>query len=347
MNPISLPVHPKDATAKILKSISNKRAEDVLNRRFGIRGKKHTLEAIGKQYGITRERVRQIEEAAMKSLAENDSVKAELVSITPQLKEHLQNHGGVSEEGRYFSSVADEKYHPHLNFLLLLARPVSRKEEDEKHHNRWYVADETLAKAETVVHRVMNELDDKKKVVSESDLWNMFERHTREVFGFSKDEKAVKSYMSIAKSIAKNPYGEYGLVHWPEINPVGVRDKTYVVLPKNGKPLHFTDVAKQINKVGWSRKRSAHPQTVHNELIKDSRFVLVGRGMYALKEWGYEPGTVKDVLLSVMKSAGKPLSKEEIIKRVGEKRIVKANTVLLNLQDKKKFRRIDTGYSLV
>ncbi len=347
MNPISLSVHPKDATAKILKCVSNKRAEDVLTRRFGIRGKKATLEAIGKQYGITRERVRQIEEAAMKSLADNDSVKAELVSFAPQLKDHLLNHGGVSEEKRYFNSVVDEKFHPHLNFLLLLARPVFHKEEDEKHYTRWHAGDESLSKAETVVHRVTNELEEKKKVVSESDLWNMFEKHARETFGTAKDERSVESYMSIAKPIAKNPYGEYGLVHWPEINPVGVRDKAYVVLTKLGKPLHFTEVAKQINKVGWSRKRSAHPQTVHNELIKDNRFVLVGRGMYALKEWGYEPGTVKDVLVSVMKSAGKPLSKDEIIKRIGEKRIVKANTVFLNLQDKRKFKKMDTGYTLV
>jgi len=119
-----------------------------------------------------------------------------------------------------------------------------------------------------------------------------------------------------------------------------------VVLAKHEKPLHFTEVAKAINKSGWSR-RTAHPQTVHNELIKDNRFVLVGRGLYALKQWGYEPGTVKDVLVSVLKQSVRPMSKDEITKKVLEKRMVKENTILLNLQDKKKFKRAGEGYTLV
>ena len=347
MERINLSVHPKDATTKILKTLSSKRAEDVLAKRFGIKGPgRHTLESIGKSYGITRERVRQIEEAGMKALAENNEVQKELQALHPAFRNHLSNHGGVSEEKRYLNSLADEKFHPHVNFILSLGKPVHKAEEDDNHHHRWFVDDETLNKAQTVVSRVVDELDVKKTVVSEDGLADLFANHAREVFGEPKDEKSIKSYMSIAKSISKNPYNEYGLVSWPDINPRGVRDKAYVVLAKHEKPLHFTEVAKAINKSGWSR-RTAHPQTVHNELIKDNRFVLVGRGLYALKQWGYEPGTVKDVLVSVLKQSVRPMSKDEITKKVLEKRMVKENTILLNLQDKKKFKRAGEGYTLV
>ena len=114
-----------------------------------------------------------------------------------------------------------------------------------------------------------------------------------------------------------------------------MKDKAYLVFKKENKPLHFTEVASLID--------SALPQTVHNELIKDSRFVLVGRGIYALKEWGYERGYVKDVIFKVLKSAQKPLDREEILEKVLEQRIVKKNTVLLNLSNKNYFLRTSEG----
>ena len=68
------------------------------------------------------------------------------------------------------------------------------------------------------------------------------------------------------------------------------------------------------------KMRRTHPQTVNNELIKDPRFVLIGRGLYALSEWGYEPGTVKDVLVQILKDSGKALRKEDVLQLISERR---------------------------
>ena len=155
----------------------------------------------------------------------------------------------------------------------------------------------------------------------------------------------LESYLSISKLIKQNPYGEFGLVSWPTIRPRGVKDKAYAVMARAAKPMHFRDVAAAISKSGWSNRR-AHPQTVHNELIKDPRFVLVGRGLYALSEWGYTPGTVSDVIASVLKAAKRPLSKDEVSKRVLDARMVKPNTVFLNLQNRDLFRKTPGGYTL-
>jgi len=148
------------------------------------------------------------------------------------------------------------------------------------------------------------------------------------------------SYIGLCREISKNPFDEWGLIDSPEVSPKGVKDKSYLIFKQEKKPLHFTQVAELINQTAFGG-RQAHFQTVHNELIKDPRFVLVGRGTYALADWGYEPGTVRDVLVSVLKNAKGGLNKEEIIKIVQAKRLVKENTILLNLQNKKVFKKID------
>jgi hypothetical protein len=112
-----------------------------------------------------------------------------------------------------------------------------------------------------------------------------------------------------------------------------------MVLSKKGEPMHFSEVSTSIGKLIG---RSVHMQTVHNELIKDNRFVLVGRGLYALKDWGYEPGVVRDVIVNMLKHDG-PMAKENIISIVSEKRFVKPNTILINLENKKYFKKLPDG----
>ena len=161
----------------------------------------------------------------------------------------------------------------------------------------------------------------------------------------STTDQALASYISTSKNINSNVFEQYGLAHWPEINPRGMKDKAYLVLKRLNKPLHFMQVASEIEKAGLAKKQ-AHPQTVHNELIKDSRFVLVGRGTYALTDWGYVPGTIKDVIAKSLSKSPKPLSKEEIVSAVLDQRQVKENTILLNLQNRKLFKKTGEGYIL-
>jgi DNA-directed RNA polymerase delta subunit len=127
----------------------------------------------------------------------------------------------------------------------------------------------------------------------------------------------------------------WGFSFWPEINPKNVRDKAYNVFKKSQKPLHFREVASLVG--------NALAQTVHNELIKDPRFVLVGRGLYALREWGFEPGTVREVILKILKEKNRPMNQKEILAEVLKRRWVKKNTVLCNLQNKKYFKKTKEG----
>jgi thioredoxin reductase len=108
---------------------------------------------------------------------------------------------------------------------------------------------------------------------------------------------------------------------------------------RNGSPMHFKEVADSISK---TFNKKVHYATCHNELIKDPRFVLVGRGMYALSEWGYKAGIAREVIRDILKRDG-PLSKEEVVKRVNKERYFKTNTILVNLVNQKYFKKNKSG----
>ncbi|QQG45399.1 MAG: hypothetical protein HYW89_00475 [Candidatus Sungiibacteriota bacterium] len=346
MSNSNLSIKPDLVVKTMMDRLPTRRMRDVLKRRFGLAGRRQTLEAIGKEYKITRERVRQIEADALRHLAKPENIK-EAEPVLAALHDHIKEHGGVMAEGHLMATASEAKHYPHVALLLDVGKDFYRVPEDDRHRHRWAVDKDSAAGGEKVISGVVRDLEKIGKPVTRVVLYDLISRNAKEVLRDLSVENAADSFLKTSKIIHVNPYGEFGLVSWSTINPRGVRDKAYLVLAKSGNPLHFREVAEGINKAGWS-KRKAHPQTVHNELIKDKRFVLVGRGLYALREWGYEPGVVRDVLASVLKSAGRPLSKDAIIRMVLEKRLVKQPTILLNLQNKSLFKRTDDGkYTLV
>lgn len=96
--------------------------------------------------------------------------------------------------------------------------------------------------------------------------------------------KILYSLMQAIKNLERNKFGHWGIASWQEVKPKTINDKIFLVLKNAGEPLHFTEIARRINDVGFDKK-VANPATVHNELILDNRYILTGRGMYGLKEW--------------------------------------------------------------
>lgn len=342
-----LPFSPREAGKMILKKLSSRRMQDVIRRRFGLSGGKiATLEAIGKEYKITRERVRQIEADALKLLRKGEHTE-ELAPLFGALEARLAHFGGVMAYHRFLAECSDKAHHRDLVLLLNLNKIFQKLPETAVYHERWTLDRQTANAAEKVVSATLADLEKTGSPVAEEKLIALAGRNAGQIMEPAPEAHVLGAYLATSKMIGQNPYGEYGLVAWPTITPTGVKDKAYTALAKAGAPLHFREVASAIDRAGWSKKK-AHPQTVHNELIKDKRFVLVGRGLYGLAEWGLEPGAVREVLVSVFKQAQKPLSKEQAVKLVLEKRNVKAQTVLLNLQNKSLFRKTDNEqYALV
>ncbi|OIO30578.1 hypothetical protein AUJ77_02090 [Candidatus Nomurabacteria bacterium CG1_02_43_90] len=330
---------PKQVVKRLLSSLSP-RALDVMIKRYGLGDdtERMTLEAIGKTYGITRERVRQIENFALASIKKSDSFKKES-STFEELNKLIISMGGVVCEEDFLMHVSkDLSTQNHLYFLLVLGDQFKREKEDDYFRHRWIVDDKVSMKVHEAIRDLYKALSHE-DLIPEGEIVAAFLSHLKDVSDEYKNEEITKRWLSLSKTIAKNPLGEWGVAHSPNVNARGMRDYAYLIIRKHGSPMHFTEVAKAITQI-FGKK--AHIATCHNELIKDSRFVLVGRGLYALSSWGYEKGVVKDVIAKVLKKEG-PLTKKDIIDRVLKERYVKENTVFVNLQDTKLFKRTKDG----
>lgn len=307
--------------SNLLKGLSE-RQKTVLSRRFGLKGgRRETLAFIGKDYKITRERVRQIERDGFLKL---ESQTKKYQKVFQQFKNYLKSNGELKREDLLLNELGQNRWQNQVFFLLNLDKNLERVSETNSFYPFWTINKNSIAKAEKFIEASCLKL---KKIGKPVQL--------KELSFNSLNSKILNSYLEISKKIQKNSENLFGLNTWPEINPKGIKDKAYLVFKKEKGPLHFNQVAQFIDK--------ALPQTVHNELIKDSRFVLVGRGLYVLAEWGYQKGVVKDVILGILKESKEPLTKEEILKRVLRERWVKENTIFLNLNNKKYFAKNSGG----
>lgn len=336
----------KKITGSILASLPSK-AKTVLVRRFGLEGERETLQEIGTSYGITRERVRQIEEFGLRTLRAKKDIFVTHGSVFSNFADYFKDHGNLVREDIALEDLGQKSFAPHIFFLLTIAEPFERKGESDDLYTLWYNTKDALDGAKTVIAKTADLFKKKGVPVSKEELLSWSQEAFLGLSGVPLSREAFFSYIGCAKTIEKNPFGEYGLREFPEIHPRGMRDEAYIVLKRGGAPLHFRTVAQEVTKYRkkyTDERDSANPQTIHNELIKDNRFVLVGRGMYALKEWGYAPGVVRDVIVRVLGSAGKPLLKDEIVRLVREQRFVQDNTIFLNLHNKKYFKRTDEGH---
>ena len=333
MSPIQF--KPKQSTKRLLAVLPD-RARDVLISRYGL-GKnteKMTLDAIGKTYGITRERVRQIENYALTNIRKSDAYKVER-AVFAEMETLLHSLGGIVVEDDFLGHVSkDASAQNHIHFLLVVGDSFGHKKEDEEFKHRWHVDEKLAANIEESLRKLYAGLGDE-DLLPEAEITSKFLEHLESVSEKYKNQEILKRWLSLSKKIGKNAIGEWGVAQSPNIRTKGMRDYAFLVIRKHGSPIHFREVAKQISIIF---KKKAHVATTHNELIKDPRFVLVGRGLYALKEWGYISGVVKDVIRKIIEKNG-PLSKEEIIEKVMKERYVKENTIIVNLQNQKYFKK--------
>ena len=311
-----------------------KRVKNVLIQRFGFeKGKPETLESVGKDFGITRERIRQIQEYAFSDIKREN--KPILDKIYRNFFSYFEKCGGFKKEDILLTDLGEKNFQRYIYFFLTLGEPFFRYYEKKEYFPFWSVNQFSQKNVENTLGLFITELKSRGDLIKAEKLVSNISLKHKNI-----SPKSLFSFLEISKEIGKSSQGLYGLKQWPEIHPRGVRDKTFLTFKKEKKPLHFMEISKLISS-------DTLAQTVHNELIKDPRFVLVGRGIYALKEWGYAAGTVKDVILKILKESKKALTKDEIVKKVLSQRLVKKNTILMSLNDKRYFiKNSDEKYVL-
>jgi len=354
--------NPVETLNALLANLADKE-KDVLTRRFGLgQPDKHTLEEIGQSYGITRERVRQIENLSIKKLMDLRELKEEIKEAESLVVQLLEQYGGVMEETFFLENVLNymTAHADSENSLLFLAEHIfseniDRVYQDKEFNHLWKLGASDVDFLKSVITEMVKIIETNTEPIKLEVLMAKFK--ASEFYQANKDrilalttmleatdedvDKILESYLRASRKIKQDIFDNWGLISWGIVKPKKINDKIYLTLKKAGRPMHFTEIASSINENGFDGK-IAYAPTVHNELILDSKYVLVGRGIYALAEWGYKPGNVADVIEEVLKEDG-PMSKDQIIDKVLAKRNVKRSTVYLSLMNHPGIKKNDKG----
>ncbi|MBI4054321.1 MAG: hypothetical protein HY397_03265 [Candidatus Doudnabacteria bacterium] len=334
--------NPHALVSDILNNLRD-RERQIVTLRYGLaENKPHTLESIGNRLDLTRERVRQIEKESLRQL-KNQEVLSGVNRSMDIIKKTVQDHGSIFGENALIDhlliSSKTERQINSLLFLLELSEYFNLLEETERYHRAWYTPDFELPRLHTFHDSLENILENHGVPLQFDDLKEKFKQHSiyLEMQSYFND-RVIENLIRVSKTVKANPFGEFGLKSWRVVHPRDVGDKAYLVLAHEKKPLHYTKITELINQQGFD-DRTAYKETVHNELIMDERFILVGRGIYALSDWGYKKGVVADIIKEIL-SAGEPMERNAIVEEVLKQRLVRRNTILVGLADKKLFKKI-------
>lgn len=307
----------------------SERSRQILRERYGTADNgPQTLENIGKKYSITRERVRQIIREAIKKIRANGD-GFEMGRAIQKIEFTVKQNSGIIRVDELVGQLVgkDKKEKGAINFFLECTKKLATEEKKGELALSVSASDFDSKKWTEVRDQVKKILDREAKSLKIKDIYDKYPSQAR---NFKIEE--LGHYIDVAEEIRKNRFEKWGLAEWSDISPKGAKQKAHAVLKENRKPMHFREIAKHIDKY-YPGKKKSHPQTVHNELIKDGRFVLVGRGVYALKEWGYKKGTVKEVLEDILKEKSQPMGREDIIAEILKRRRVQRTTIMINLNN--------------
>lgn len=309
----------------------------VICGRFGIDSDRKTLSAIGKQLNLSRERIRQIEREGLRKLSvhiiEEQSIWIEKILDAFEKNGGIVNQDNIAEKFLEEVYTISEKEYNSLALIFVLIPQLIKIEKTRELESGWMLASLSKKDAISVLNDWIKHLQNAKKPQHINVLIEQFPEHKKHKVAF------LSELPSVSKDLVKTENGLVGLSDWPEVNPKNIRDKIFYILKKTNEPMHFDEITKAIKEKLFDGK-SVVRATVHNELIADLRFVLIGRGIYALKEWGYYEGTVLDVIKNILKDKKDGLSASKIVEEVLKQRKVRRNTIMINLQTKKDFVKV-------
>jgi hypothetical protein len=373
-----------DIINNLFTELSERERDVLIRRHGLHSGNKETLESIGSAHQLTRERIRQIETTSIKRLQQLKNLKNYISALKNVIYQLLEEHGGLMEKeymldllvGFSLEGTSDKTHdrNIHKNYLNFLITKLLFDEFEEINNSKHFLESyklkyqniehfEEMAEELHEIIKQRKQIEITKKIIELIKQLESYTKHneklsvnsTLDIAKFLKNNlfeedseiinnhKPLYSLIRSHKRISQNKFGHWGHHSSREIKPRTINDKIYLVLKNHGKPMHFAEIAEKINNIGFDH-RKANPATVHNELILDKKYVLVGRGLYALKEWGYNKGTVVDVIVDILKDSREPLRREEIIERVLELRVVKNATIILALMNKEKFSKVNGKY---
>lgn len=367
----------------LFNELSERERDVLIRRYGLYTGGKETLESIGSAHNLTRERIRQIETTGVKKLQQLENLENYVNSLKKIIYQLLEEHGGMMEKhylldilvrfsvnGFKSENINESKHKNYLNFLItkLLAKEFEELTNSKYFMNVYKLKFQDIEHLEEILVELLTKINEKDRIFTTEEIINLiyelesYKRHQEKLnINYNLDiskafksnlyqenidlinrNKVLYSLLKAAKDLHQNKFGHWGLRDSRKITPKTINDKIYLILKRHNQPMHFAEIADKINEINFDNKK-ANAATVHNELILDDNYVLVGRGLYGLKERGYNKGTVADVITEILAEEKKPITRDEIIARVLAKRMVKKATIILALMNKDKYLKMDNN----
>ncbi len=331
---------------KVLLWLSEKERE-VIERRVGLFWERETLQSIWNSFSpsITRERVRQIEDTWIKKIWR--IIKATLLlDIQDKARDLLELHWGLLVKDKLINSIIKELWLDRdinasiIEVVIQSSQEVSKSKPRLGAFTYFYLWNCSKSMVDAIHKEALKVLRRKKDVMEQDSLYAIVKENLASEISWI-TIPMIDSSLDVFEDLVKWEETLIGLSRWKILNPKTLKDKAIYVMKKEKVPMHFVDIS---NKITDYLSESVKVNTIHNELIRNSEFVLIGRWIYALKEWWFTPWAVIDVIADILEKNGWPMTTEEITAKVLETRNVKKTTIYMNLQNKKLIERVWRNY---
>jgi len=327
----------------LLESLSPKE-QIVLRNRVWLDSQRKTLQSIWQSFSpsITRERVRQIEESWIKKL-EKIIWNSDLYLIQDKALEFIEMNWWLVSKPKLLNYLIKELNLPsninsYIIETIIQAKPGISKSKPKLWTQTYFYTDNVNKKIVDEIHKeAVKILKKRKNIMNQIALYEQIRENLNKDYSLT----LINSVMDVFDDIVKWEQNLIALEKWKILNPKTLKDKAIYVMKKEKVPMHFVDIANKITEFLWEKVKV---NTIHNELIRNDEFVLIGRWLYALKEWGFKSWTVIDVIQDVLRKKWEPMSSEDIIKNVLKVRDVKKSTIYMNLQNKDVIERVWRNY---
>jgi DNA-directed RNA polymerase alpha subunit len=329
----------RDVIDEWLLSLKERSREIIALRSGLIDGHIRTLEDVGKIYGLTRERVRQIEARAISQFRRHFPRP-----VMQQLFENIRcviiENGGLATEKQLADSLNSHLDVGNISTPNLIRLLITSNGDFhwEKALQAWCLSDHLADLSINIVSEALKILSQEQAPIS----WDEFLRRLKSTDWFEHHEDEVSDNLILASincesHIVQYDDGNFGLEKWER----HYLDDIILTLRRLGKPSHFSEIAKAMNSSLPPDKkvtsRSIQAQLLHYSVI----FVWIGRrGTYGLKEWGLERSlTYEEALTQILEDAGHPLTFQEILAKLPEVRpFYDESSIVLSLGTNRTFK---------
>ena len=305
------------------------------------------LQRIGAEYDLTRERIRQIETQALMRFRRLIVGNELYMNVLSEAKKILDAHGGILAEDTLVSKLINRNLFKfskqELKLILVSDFDVAYLKRNKYLYKAFYVEplyEDLLTQMVLFVNDYFGQRGKSQDLYEFiAVLKDTFLKDYKEV-GYLRNDLFYMNFFSIIRDISMFD-GKIGFDTFTDVNPKTMKLKIYYTMKRLNKPVHFQELPAKI--LDWFPEKAVKINTIHNELVKNNDlFVNLGLGRYGLREWGYEGGQVKDILVRILEKNDRPMAVKELCKEVLKEKMVSPNTVMLNLQKfKDMFERVD------